>query len=950
MLRIYKFILFLFSIACLDNGYSQENIIHYSTKNGLPHDITYGLFQDSDGYLWIGTDNGLAKFNGQHFKLFNKNLKSNFVIAINEDQNKNKIIATWGGGVHIIKNDSIIIPKINNDKTSKIDNIKIINNDIISHNIKGNLYYKKIDSGYTKSIISANYKNSRLNKINIDFFDSPQKQNGVISVLNNTLFLHNGIPLINKSQHKLKGIYSVDSEFKKYKQLPFLKNNVIESLTKLNDSIYAATQKDSIFLFNQKKLIKSYKINISNSTIVNIKKTSNSDLLILTSDKKGFKTAYLFNPKTNHLKNFKTILNTKQPISDIIEDHEGNIWVSSYVDGLYMYNPNQCNFKTINKTSLPESNVKSIINWKTYTTVLTQNHVTLFEGFKKKRVIPLKGFGKAITTTPFNKLYINSVHSKSSKLVFKDYIEKHAFKSFFIDSIGLVEYGDSIRIPKLNKKGIVNNKIILDCILHKDTLWFATNSGYYFYNKHKHALQSSNYNKLNNIEITKLCKNKDTLYIGTRKGLFKQNNDSLSFFDTNNGLLDQNINTLLVDYKNQLWIGSQKGISVYNGKNFVHLSQKTGLLAPYVETLYEDNNYNIWAGGNKGITVINNNTRLQTQEQPLINITQNKATFNYEVISYNRAQSLIIEYKIDHSPWKSELNATGNLDFSNLQKGNHTFILRAKKQDGNWGLSKKYNFKISIPWYKNWVYITVYLSIFFISIIIVIVKQLQKSRSRNIFLQNTIINNQKLEAELTNVKNNIAQDFHDDLGNKLARISILSNLITSNNKTINEEDKKIIHQISNDANYLFKGTKDFIFSLKENSNYIEELITYLSDFGEDYFNQFKIGFIVEKQIDSNIKLPHYWSKQLIFIFKEAMTNSVKHAKATKVELQFFLNDTHLTVKCIDNGIGFKHTAKASIGGLSHMKKRAENINCSLNINTSSSGTTITFHGKTTSKM
>ena len=225
------------------------------------------------------------------------------------------------------------------------------------------------------------------------------------------------------------------------------------------------------------------------------------------------------------------------------------------------------------------------------------------------------------------------------------------------------------------------------------------------------------------------------------------------------------------------------------------------------------------------------------------------------------------------------------------------------------------------------------------------VAELKKAKAINKALQDAIANSEKLEREITNVRENIAQDFHDDLGNKLARISLFSNLMMKDESAENKLKQKLT-QITEDANYLYAGTRDFIFSLKKNSDYPEELVTYLSDFGEECYKSTAIKFRVNKQLDSNARLPYYWSKQLIFIFKEAMTNALKHSGATEVTLHFLLQKNLLVVKCIDNGKGFE-VNKIILNGIAHMKQRAKKISGELKVTSiKNEGTIIMFKGKT----
>lgn len=225
--------------------------------------------------------------------------------------------------------------------------------------------------------------------------------------------------------------------------------------------------------------------------------------------------------------------------------------------------------------------------------------------------------------------------------------------------------------------------------------------------------------------------------------------------------------------------------------------------------------------------------------------------------------------------------------------------------------------------------------------------QLRKSRKQNKILQLAIDKQLQLEQELSTVRDNIAQDFHDDLGNKLARISLLSNMVNNEIKTKDENVKAKVKQITEDANTLFIGTKDFIFSLKSNSDYVEELVIYLSDFGENFFNKTTVKFKVFKSISKNDKLPYYWSKQLIYIFKEALTNVLKHAQASEVKLSFTYLEHKLVIECSDNGKGMTENEFQSSNGLMNMKNRAKKIGGNLYISsTIGKGTSIKFEGKT----
>ena len=70
------FILFLLFILTSRNLTSQSGFIptfkHITVDEGLPTNVVYSVFIDHGGYLWVGTDQGAAKYDGYRFEYFTK--------------------------------------------------------------------------------------------------------------------------------------------------------------------------------------------------------------------------------------------------------------------------------------------------------------------------------------------------------------------------------------------------------------------------------------------------------------------------------------------------------------------------------------------------------------------------------------------------------------------------------------------------------------------------------------------------------------------------------------------------------------------------------------------------------------------------------------------------------------------------------------------------------------
>lgn len=229
--------------------------------------------------------------------------------------------------------------------------------------------------------------------------------------------------------------------------------------------------------------------------------------------------------------------------------------------------------------------------------------------------------------------------------------------------------------------------------------------------------------------------------------------------------------------------------------------------------------------------------------------------------------------------------------------------------------------------------------------------QLRRLKKKNIQLERSIVRREEMAEELATVRDNISKDFHDDLGNRLARIGTLSKRMADTmGKRNRQEITAALTNIYNDADVLYKGTRDFMFSLRSKSDRLEEVFIYLCDFGEEHFAAFEIDFFTNKSFDSSVYLPYYWNRQLILIFKEAMTNVAKHSNAKNVRLEAICAGVELSISLIDDGIGFNLETNDIKGyGMNNMSDRSKRLGGILQVESSDSGTKIEFRALLKSK-
>ena len=198
----------------------------------------------------------------------------------------------------------------------------------------------------------------------------------------------------------------------------------------------------------------------------------------------------------------------------------------------------------------------------------------------------------------------------------------------------------------------------------------------------------------------------------------------------------------------------------------------------------------------------------------------------------------------------------------------------------------------------------------------------------------------KLEEQFK-IRKQTAEDFHDDLGNKLTRITVLSEVLSSMISKDEIEKRAILTKISKNVVELYIGTRDILWSLNPKNDTLGQLLDHIKDFGNEMFNETAISFNVD--IDTagrDTKLSLDLSRNILMIFKESIHNALKHANASKVTFSTRLNSGLLLITLEDDGAGFD-TAYAKNGhGINNMYVRAKRIRADLNITSGKSGTAI----------
>jgi len=188
--------------------------------------------------------------------------------------------------------------------------------------------------------------------------------------------------------------------------------------------------------------------------------------------------------------------------------------------------------------------------------------------------------------------------------------------------------------------------------------------------------------------------------------------------------------------------------------------------------------------------------------------------------------------------------------------------------------------------------------------------------------------------EKQKLRQQTAEDFHDDLGNKLTRITVLSDVLHAKIDEGETDQKKLVEQIQQNAAELYHGTKDLIWALDPETDNLYQILVHIKEIGLDLFQDIDISFEFDN-IDvnlKNVKLPMEYSRNITMIFKEQLNNVLKHAGAKNVAISTYLpDDTSFIIKLTDDGKGYDNDTASRGQGVKNMKARAKRIGAEVTI-------------------
>ena len=280
--------------------------------------------------------------------------------------------------------------------------------------------------------------------------------------------------------------------------------------------------------------------------------------------------------------------------------------------------------------------------------------------------------------------------------------------------------------------------------------------------------------------------------------------------------------------------------------------------------------------------------------------------FHFTALNFSTPKEIQFRHKLepDDADWVDDAGGR-SAHYGKLAYGRYVFRVEARGPGGNWQPARStFTFVVPAPiYFQTW---ALYLyGLTGIALVSGTVRMVSHRRLRVRLAR--LEQQQSLERE----RMRIARDMHDEMGSKLTKISFLSERAAVDAKSGKPLAEKI-ESIAQTSRELLKTMDEIVWVVNPHNDTLENLASYLAHYAVEYFQ----NTAVECEVRLPREVPNYplsseARHNLFLAFEETLNNVLKHSGATKVKVEMNSSAREFELKVVDNGKGFETVATAA---------------------------------------
>lgn len=541
-------------------------VSQWDVDDGLPQNSVMSIIQTRDKYLWLGTERGIARFDGVNFTIFNsvknENIRNNRTTVLMEAENGSLYTGSRGGGLNRISKDKI-------ECLLKEDGLK--DNFVLSlfEDSRGVIWVgtfkglSRIDQNGDLSVYDPD--GIFENKIILTITETPDGRiwtgtykNGIFSISGDKI-----IP------YSVKGIPS---------DIP-IRTFLVDKKGKL----WVGTSGRGLSYYTDDKFI-LYENNslLSGQTVFSLYEDSDKNIWIGTAHGLNRLTDGKIS-KWNEENTMSNII-----VRSLFEDHEGSLWVGTNSSGIIRLQDGKFN-------SLSAVDGLS-----------TDNVTCVFEDSSGGIWIGTDGKGLNYLRSPNEKIIILTTKNGISSNFIYSVTEDLKGKIWVGTSIGITileRSTQSVRSLISRRDGLPNDIVNILYRGNNGSVWAGTSGGGIVHFTESGSAIYSTTNGLSNNFVHSMYEDKEGyLWIGTYGGgVDRFINGTFTNFNADSGLSNEFIFSITGDKNGNIWLGTGGGVNrIYNGK-VIPIRHNAPIFSDIIYNIFLFDNQDLWLTSNIGL-------------------------------------------------------------------------------------------------------------------------------------------------------------------------------------------------------------------------------------------------------------------------------------------------------------------------------------------------------------
>jgi ligand-binding sensor domain-containing protein/signal transduction histidine kinase len=420
------------------------------------------------------------------------------------------------------------------------------------------------------------------------------------------------------------------------------------------------------------------------------------------------------------------------------------------------------------------------------------------------------------------------------------------------------------------------------------------------------------------------------------------------------GLSGGRVHFLMTDRHGVLWAATNEGVNRITRDSAGRYSVRTidyrdGLAGKEGMCVFEDAHGNMWLGASNGVTRCD-----PVQEEPIgfappvyvlrcqvagvdrpdivengaadLKYEEHSLSFEFIGLSFLEEQAVRYRYMLEglDRDW-SPLTERRYASYTHLPPGNYVFKVEARTGRRVWSRrAATIAFSIRTPYWQQWWFLAGVTAG-----IAGIIFGAHRMRVRHLL-------------EVERVRSRIAADLHDDIGSTLSSISVFSTMAEEQLSRASHSAVHIVRRIGESARSVMESLDDIVWMVRPENDLLESMVHRIREYTVESCGAHGIAATVSAEVGvAGIQLPLDARRHVYLLVKEAVHNAVRHSKCTRIAVNMSVANGVLTVVVEDNGNGFDRRAIPVGDGLKNIERRAEMIGARLSfVAASGKGTTV----------